>query len=122
MDLHTVTVHFCNGKEWRLTLLNTFHQISLRRVRFWEWLQAIRVLEQQLKAHLAWCVGEVGGDRSESGWKLRCGRVRHMRARSLFGADGDRKSNGVAPLRPRSVVVADVREAEQIGEHKPGVA
>ncbi|MFM7782239.1 MAG: sulfurtransferase, partial [Candidatus Limnocylindrus sp.] len=37
-------------------------------------------------------------DCSESRRKLRGGRVRHMRARSLFGADGDWKSNGVAPI------------------------
>jgi hypothetical protein len=77
MDLHTVTINLCDREERRLTLLNTFHQVGLRCVWLGERLQAICILQQQLKAHLTWCVGEVGGDRSESGWKLRCGRVRH---------------------------------------------
>src|ERR1700682_1284289 len=34
----------------------------------------------------------------------------------------DRSADFVTPLRPRTVVIADVVEPEQIGKHKPGVA
>src|SRR5882672_5354797 len=34
----------------------------------------------------------------------------------------DGRTDQVAPLGPRAVVVADVAEAEQVGEHEPGVA
>src|SRR5581483_4833275 len=34
----------------------------------------------------------------------------------------DRNADGVPPLRPRPVVVADGRVAEELGQHEPGVA
>src|SRR5262245_52060742 len=34
----------------------------------------------------------------------------------------DRQAHRVAPLGPRTVVVTDLRVAEQVGEHEPGVA
>src|SRR5690606_20927102 len=41
---------------------------------------------------------------------------------SRLGAGDDRHPNGAAPLRPGTVVVAHVLEAEQVLEHEPGVA
>src|SRR5690606_30110711 len=40
----------------------------------------------------------------------------------LLVALGDRHADEVAPLGPRAVVVADLRVAEQVGEHEPGEA
>src|SRR6185369_9885117 len=39
-----------------------------------------------------------------------------------FRALGDRHPHQVAPLGPRAVIVADLWEAEQVGEDEPGVA
>ena len=123
MNLHCVVVQLCNCIERGLALLHPFHEINLRDVLLRERLQPICVLKEKFESHLAWRIGEIGGNRGEPWWELRRGCLRHvLQVDALLGANGDREANRVAPLRPRAVVVAHVLESEQVGEHKPGVA
>ena len=99
MDLHCVAVHLRNCIKRGLTLLHSFHEINLRDVLLRERLQPICVLKEKFESHLARRIGEIGGNRGEPWWELRRGCLRHVvQVDALLGANGDRKSNGVAPL------------------------
>src|SRR5699024_9210101 len=67
------------------------------------------------------------GSRRRSRRRPRAGPRRKQRCRSSggdltrLGALRDRQAHAVAPLGPGAVVVADVLEAQQVGEHEPAV-
>ena len=75
-------------------------------------------LEQQLQPLLRRRRRAKSSTSSASG----AGSVTPIPVLAPFRALGDRHPHGVAPLGPGAVVVADVAEAEQVGEHEPGVA
>ena len=108
-----VVVHLDREEERRLAFRDLFQQLPVAGVALGERRQVIGELQQELEPLLAGQRGEVVGD-------LRQARVERARGHGvpprLIG------TRTVARLGPGAVVVADVREAEQVLQDEPGVA